>query len=68
MANSPTKVLAITPDAKFGPFTGQLLVGEMNRGRIMRIMLEEVGGELQGACVPFIDGTRSRMQPDGLGT
>ena len=31
MANSPTKVLAITPQANFGPFTGQLLVGEMNR-------------------------------------
>ena len=57
MANSPTKVLAITPQANFGPFTGQLLVGEMNRPRIMRIMLEKVGGELQGACVPFIDGS-----------
>ena len=57
MANSPTKVLAITPQANFGPFTGQLLVGEMNRPRIMRVMLEKVGGELQGACVPFIDGS-----------
>jgi hypothetical protein len=43
MANSPTKVLAITPQAKMGPFTGQLLVGEMNRPRIMRVMLEKVG-------------------------
>ena len=72
MANSPTKVLAITPEAKFGPFTGQLLVGEMNKGRIMRVMLEEVGGELQGACVPFIDGgslrggcNRMAWAPDG---
>lgn len=55
MANSPTKVLPITAEAKLGPFTGQLLVGEMNQPRIMRVMLEEVGGELQGACVPFID-------------
>lgn len=72
MANSPTKVLAITPEAKFGPFTGQLLVGEMNRSRIVRVMLEEVGGELQGACVPFIDGNplprgsnRMAWAPDG---
>lgn len=72
MANSPTQVLAITPDAKFGPFTGQLLVGEMNRNRIVRVMLEEVGGELQGACVPFIDGgslprgcNRMAWAPDG---
>jgi glucose/arabinose dehydrogenase len=72
MANSPTKVLAITPQAKMGPFSGQLLVGEMNRPRIMRVMLEEVGGELQGACVPFIDGSplgrgcnRMDWAPDG---
>ena len=40
---------------KFGPFAGQLLVGEMNRSRIVRVMLDEVAGELQGACVPFYD-------------
>lgn len=72
MANSPTKVLAITPEANFGPFTGQLLVGEMNKPRIVRVMLEEVGGELQGACVPLIDGkplrtgcNRMAWAPDG---
>jgi glucose/arabinose dehydrogenase len=72
MANSPTEVLAITPEANFGPFTGQLLVGEMNQPRIMRIMLEKIGGELQGACVPFIDGkplltgcNRLAWAPDG---
>ena len=72
MANSPTQVLAISPDARFGPFTGQLLVGEMNTNRIVRVMLEEVGGELQGACVPFIDGgalargcNRMAWAPDG---
>jgi hypothetical protein len=60
MANSPTEVLAIGSEAKFGPFQGQLLVGEMNKGRIMRVMLEEVDGELQGACIPFIDGGKLR--------
>ncbi len=72
MANSPTKILAITPEANFGPFTGQLLVGEMNQPRIMRVMLEEIGGELQGCCVPFIDGAplrtgvnRLAWAPDG---
>ncbi|MDF1751943.1 MAG: CBM35 domain-containing protein [Verrucomicrobiales bacterium] len=72
MANSPTQVLAISEKAKIGPFTGQLLVGEMNQPRIMRVMLEEVGGELQGACVPFIDGSplrggcnRMDFAPDG---
>ena len=72
MANSPTQVLAISEKANFGPFTGQLLVGEMNKARIMRVMLEEVGGELQGACIPFIDGgslqrgcNRMDWAPDG---
>ncbi len=60
MSNSPTKVIAIGPEANIGPFEGQLLVGEMNKPRIMRVMLEEVDGELQGACVPFIDGAPLR--------
>ncbi len=28
----------------------------MNRGRILRLMIEEVNGVRQGACVPLIDG------------
>src|SRR5687768_16313260 len=72
MANSPAQILCDTTDGKFGPFSGQLLVGEMNRERIVRVMLEEVGGALQGACVPFMDGKGLRMgnnrlafSPDG---
>jgi glucose/arabinose dehydrogenase len=72
MANSPTQILPIKSESMFGPFTGQLLVGEMNQPRIMRVMLEEVGGELQGACIPFIDGAplrpgvnRLAWAPDG---
>ena len=41
MANSPAQILCDTTDGKFGPFSGQLLVGEMNRERIVRVMLEE---------------------------
>jgi glucose/arabinose dehydrogenase len=61
MANSPAQVLCDTTAGKFGPFAGQLLVGEMNRERIVRVMLETVAGALQGACVPFIDGKGLRM-------
>lgn len=56
MANSPSQPLVDASGGKFGPFAGQLFVGEMNRDRIVRVMLEEVAGELQGACIPFIDG------------
>ncbi|MGC1244451.1 MAG: hypothetical protein WA874_22880 [Chryseosolibacter sp.] len=61
MANSPAQILCDTTGGRFGPFEGQLLVGEMNHERIVRVMLETVGGTLQGACVPFIDGRGLRM-------
>ena len=72
MANSPTQPLAIKTDGKFGPFEGQILVGEMNRPRIVRVMLEEVNGVIQGACIPFMDdhglrkgNHRMAFAPDG---
>src|SRR5690606_12070971 len=71
MANSPTEPITILTD-QFGPFKGQLLVGEMNHQRIVRVMMEEVGGQLQGASVAFIDGgelrkgnNRLAFGPDG---
>lgn len=72
MANSPTQPLIDNTNGKFGPFTGQLFVGEMNSERIVRVMLEEIGGTIQGACIPFIDGNglrkgnnRLAFAPDG---
>ena len=72
MANSPTQPLADMTNGKFGPFSGQLFIGEINRDRILRVMLEKVGGEFQGACIPFIDGhglrignNRLSFGPDG---
>lgn len=56
MANSPSQPVVDITEGKFGPFFNQLFIGEMNRDRILRVMLEEVEGELQGACVPFMDG------------
>ena len=56
MANSPSQPLVDSTKGKFGPFAGQLLVGEMNKGRIMRVALEEVEGTQQGMCIPFFDG------------
>ncbi|MGX5820269.1 DUF7133 domain-containing protein [Chitinophaga lutea] len=72
MANSPTEPLADHTRGKFGPFAGQLLIGEMNTERIVRVMLEKVDGVMQGACVPFLDGhglrkgnNRLSFAPDG---
>lgn len=55
MANSPTQPLPIETGGKFGPFEGQMLIGEMNRARLIRVMFEKVDGQLQGACVPLLD-------------
>lgn len=72
MANSPTQPLVDDTGGKFGPFGGQLFVGEMNSPRLMRVMIEEVDGQLQGACVPFWDNAglsrgvnRLAFAPDG---
>ena len=57
MANSPSQPLCDTTQGRFGPFAGQMFIGEMNFTRLIRLMLEKVDGEFQGACVPFMDNT-----------
>jgi hypothetical protein len=44
----------------------------MNKEKIVRVMLERIGGELQGACIPFLEGNGLRkgnnrlvFAPDG---
>jgi glucose/arabinose dehydrogenase len=61
---------ATIPDDRFGPFKGQLLVGEFQNASVVRVMLEKVGGEWQGAVFPFINGFNSGVNrlafgPDG---
>ena len=43
-----------------------MIVGEMNTPRLLRVMIDEVHGRLQGACVPFIDGGGLRAETTGL--
>jgi len=56
MGRSATDIELIDEDGKFGPFDGQLLVGEFTNSAINRVFLEEVGGQYQGACFPFMEG------------
>ncbi len=72
MANSITQPALDHTQGKFGPFAGQFFIGEMNQGRIVRVMLEQVNGEFQGACIPFYDekglrkgNNRLAFAPDG---
>lgn len=47
------------PDGHFGPFEGQLLVGDQGQSKIMRVFMEKVKGEYQGAAFDFRSGFRS---------
>lgn len=72
LANSPTQPLLDTTGGKFGPFAGQMLIGEMNKARIIRVLLDKVDGQMQGAAIPFLDegvlqkgNNRMAFAPDG---
>jgi hypothetical protein len=53
MGRSHSDVQADLTGGKFGPFAGQLFVGDQGNAIITRVFLEKVGGEYQGACFPF---------------
>lgn len=72
VAASPTQPVFDNSQGAFGPFTRQIFIGEMNQERIIRVMLEEVQGIWQGACIPFLDknglrkgNNRLAFSPDG---
>ena len=70
MGRSATDVQVIDQQGKFGPFDGQLLVGEFTNSAVSRVFLEQVDGEYQGACFPFLSDfpaavLRLQFAPDG---
>jgi azurin len=58
MGTSTSGIISIDPK-DFGPFTGQLLVGDQGQSKVMRVFLEKVDGHYQGACFPFREGFAS---------
>ncbi|MEQ1842121.1 MAG: hypothetical protein ABL994_17075, partial [Verrucomicrobiales bacterium] len=69
LGQSPTGIALIEND-KFGPFKGQLLVGEQTFSQVQRIFLEKVNGVWQGAAFSFLNGFKSgniaiRLADDG---
>lgn len=53
--SEPVKI----PDNTFGPFAGQLLIGDQGMSIISRVFMEKVNGEEQGAAFLFRSGFRS---------
>ncbi len=66
VANSPTQHCWIPDEPRYGALAGQMLVGEMNTSKILRILHDEVGGFLQGAAVTFLDSADAPDLPGGV--
>lgn len=56
MGQSASGVACDFTGGKFGPFAGQMFVGDQSNSTIMRCYLEKVDGHYQGACFPFREG------------
>lgn len=53
LTNSPGHP-SFAPEEGFGPFGGQVFIADIAHRNIIRVALEKVGGEYQGAVFPFI--------------
>ena len=67
---SNSEILVDKTKGDFGPFMNQLFVGDQGQSKIMRVYLEKINGEYQGAAWDFRSGFQSgvlRMAfaPDG---
>jgi cytochrome c551/c552 len=56
---SNSEILVDNTNGKFGPFAGQLFVGDQGQSKIMRIFLEKINGEYQGASFDFRNSFQS---------
>jgi glucose/arabinose dehydrogenase len=53
MGKSPSGMCWDTSGGKFGPFDGQLFIGDQHHATVMRVCLEKIDGHWQGACFRF---------------
>jgi len=59
VGQSPTGIITDDSAGKFGPFAGQLLVGEQTHSEVQRVYLEKVKGQYQGAVWKHLSGFQS---------
>ncbi len=59
MGQSASQPLWDETGGKFGPFARQMFIGDQTKATVMRVQLEKVEGEFQGACFPFRAGFQS---------
>ena len=56
MGQSASGITCDTTGGQFGPYEGQLFVGDQTFSTVMRVCLEKIDGHYQGACIPFLEG------------
>jgi len=56
---SNSEILVDKSQGDFGPFSGQLFVGDQGQSKVMRVALEKVNGEYQGVAFNFREGFQS---------
>ena len=61
MGISTSDIREDTTGGAFGPFAGQLYVGDQGHSKLMRVCLEKINGVWQGACFPFREGFQSGL-------
>lgn len=59
MGISTSDILLDNSEGRFGPFAGQLFVGDQGHSKIFRVYLEKINGVYQGAAFPFREGFSS---------
>ena len=56
---SNSEIIKDETEGKFGPFAGQIFVGDQGQSKIMRVVMEKVNGEFQGVAFDFKAGFQS---------
>ena len=56
---STSEIITDDTEGAFGPFAGQLFVGDQGMSKIARVFLEKIEGQYQGAAFDFRSGFRS---------
>lgn len=70
VANSPGHPTWDATGGAFGPFAGQIFIGDQTRSNLLRVVTEVVDGVEQGCVIPFADELQSGVMrpvflPDG---
>lgn len=64
---SNSEIIVDETGGGFGPFAGQLFIGDQGQSKIMRVFMEKVNGEYQGVAFDFRSGFQSGVLRMGWG-